>query len=68
MTEKQARSMARRHTQAARAGWLMACVARTNKSKGEAMLATLGQEDRDRAAAYRDYCIELYAKHERVTP
>ncbi len=68
MTEKQARAMARRHFQATRAGWLMACAARTNKSKGEAMLATLGQADRDRAAAYRDYCVKLYAKHERIEP
>ncbi len=68
MTEKQARSMARRHTQAARAGWLMACAARSNKAKGECLLATLGQKDRDRATAYRDYCVELYAKHERINP
>lgn len=62
MTEQEARRMALKHHDATHVGWLLACVAPTNNTKGERLLAKLNASDQSIAEQYRDYCLELYEK------
>lgn len=67
MTERQAYKLARRHPNATRAGWLLACVAPTNRSKGQQLLDGMSLKNSEIAIQYRDYCLKLYAQSEEQT-
>lgn len=61
MTEKQARRQVLRWPEATRAGWLLACCAPDNISKGQELLDGMSYEESMIAICYRDHCLEVYA-------
>ena len=59
-TETEARAIARRYPIEARAGWLLACDAPANISKGQRMFNRMDTQDQARATTYRDWCRKCY--------
>ena len=59
-TETEARAIARRYPIEARAGWLLACDAPANISKGQRLFDQMAPQDQTRATTYRDWCRRCY--------
>ena len=61
VNERQARALARRHPDATRAGWLLACDAPDNIAKGKRLFTRLNALGQTIARNYETYCRGVYA-------
>jgi len=46
-----------------RAGWLLACDAPSNRTRGNEVMTSLSVSEQRKARAHRDYLTKLYAKN-----